>query len=69
MGSNQQRQAVPLIKTKAPVVGTGMEEIVAKNSGQVIDAEEDGTVNANGDEVMVNTVKEHNYLPSTALCS
>lgn len=44
MGSNQQRQAVPLIKTEAPIVGTGMEGEVARNSGQVVVAEEDGTV-------------------------
>ncbi|HMT19115.1 MAG TPA: DNA-directed RNA polymerase subunit beta [Candidatus Saccharibacteria bacterium] len=44
MGSNQQRQAVPLIKPEAPLVGTGMEGLVAKNSGQMIFAEEDGEV-------------------------
>ncbi len=44
MGSNQQRQAVPLIKPEAPHVGTGMEGLVARNSGQVILAEEDGEV-------------------------
>ncbi len=35
MGSNMQRQAVPLLNPKAPVVGTGMEKIVAKDSGSV----------------------------------
>ncbi|MFH1218338.1 MAG: DNA-directed RNA polymerase subunit beta [Candidatus Peregrinibacteria bacterium] len=44
MGSNMQRQAVPLIKPGAPVIGTGMEELAAKSSGQVIIAEMDGTV-------------------------
>ena len=44
MGSNQQRQAVPLITPEAPLVGTGMEGIAARNSGQVVIAEEDGTV-------------------------
>ncbi len=44
MGSNQQRQAVPLIKPEAPVVGTGMEGDVALNSGQVVVAEENGEV-------------------------
>ncbi|MBD3156603.1 DNA-directed RNA polymerase subunit beta, partial [Candidatus Peregrinibacteria bacterium] len=44
MGSNMQRQAVSLIKPHAPVVGTGMEEVAAKSSGQVITAEDDGTV-------------------------
>jgi DNA-directed RNA polymerase subunit beta len=46
MGSNMQRQAVPLIKTEAPLVGTGMESIVAKNSGAVVVAREAGVVKA-----------------------
>ena len=58
IASNQQKQAVPLIKTKTPVVGTGMEEVIAKNSGQVIYAEEDGTVTkADGSEVVVKYAK------------
>src|SRR5690606_16465734 len=44
MGSNMQRQAVSLISPEAPIVGTGMEELGAKSSGQVILAEEDGTI-------------------------
>jgi DNA-directed RNA polymerase subunit beta len=44
MGSNQQRQAVPLIQPKAPVVGTGLETAAARNTGQLIVAEEDGVV-------------------------
>ncbi len=44
MGSNMQRQAVSLVSPSAPVVGTGIEEIAAKSSGQVILAEQDGTV-------------------------
>ena len=44
MGSNMQRQAVSLISPKSPVVGTGIEEIAAKSSGQVILAEMNGTV-------------------------
>ena len=44
MGSNMQRQAVSLISPDAPVVGTGMEEIVAKSSGQIYLAENSGTV-------------------------
>ncbi len=54
MGSNQQRQAIPLIKPESPTVGTGLEEIVAKNSGQIIFAEEDGEViEANAQQVVV----------------
>ncbi len=44
MGSNMQRQAVPLIKTEAPVVGTGMEEKAAKDSGVCVVCEKDATV-------------------------
>lgn len=44
MGSNQQRQAVPLIKPTSPLVGTGLESVVAKNSGQLVLAEGDGEV-------------------------
>ncbi len=44
MGSNMQRQAVPLVHTDAPFVGTGMEGIVAKDSGAVILASRDGIV-------------------------
>jgi DNA-directed RNA polymerase subunit beta len=44
MGSNMQRQAVPLINPDSPIVGTGVEKIVARDSGRVILAEEDGIV-------------------------
>ena len=44
MGSNMQRQAVPLLKPQAPLIGTGMEAVAAQNTGQVIVAKEDGTV-------------------------
>ncbi len=54
MGSNQQRQAVPLIKPASPIVGTGMEGDVARNSGQVVLAEAAGEViKASGDSVTV----------------
>ncbi len=46
MGSNMQRQAVPLIKTEAPLVGTGMEGVVARDSGYVIFAKRNGVVQA-----------------------
>ena len=58
MGSNQQRQAVPLIKPQAPIVGTGLESVVAHNTGQLIVAEDDGVVEkATADEVVVNYKK------------
>ena len=44
MGSNMQRQAVPLVKTEAPLVGTGMEMIVARDSGVTVVAKRDGIV-------------------------
>ncbi len=54
MGSNQQRQAVPLIKPASPIVGTGMEGIIARNTGQVVMAEADGeVVKATAQEVLV----------------
>ncbi len=54
MGSNQQRQAVPLIQPKAPTVGTGLEASAARNTGQVILADDDGEiVKAEASEVLV----------------
>ncbi|MGE0273600.1 MAG: DNA-directed RNA polymerase subunit beta [Alphaproteobacteria bacterium] len=44
MGSNMQRQAVPLIRTEAPIIGTGMEERVARDSGVVAIARRSGMV-------------------------
>ncbi|MFQ5826266.1 MAG: DNA-directed RNA polymerase subunit beta, partial [Dehalococcoidia bacterium] len=44
MGSNMQRQAVPLLRPEAPIVGTGMERLAARDSGQVLFAQEDGVV-------------------------
>ncbi|MGE0254211.1 MAG: DNA-directed RNA polymerase subunit beta [Alphaproteobacteria bacterium] len=44
MGSNMQRQAVPLIRAEAPIVGTGMEETVARDSGVAIVARRSGVV-------------------------
>ena len=44
MGSNMQRQAVPLVKAEAPLVGTGMEAVVARDSGAAITARRSGVV-------------------------
>lgn len=56
MGSNMQRQAVPLIKTEAPFVGTGMEPVVARDSGYVILAKKDGIVeNIDATRIVVRT--------------
>ncbi|CAN5338376.1 DNA-directed RNA polymerase subunit beta [soil metagenome] len=54
MGSNQQRQAVPLIQPSSPIVGTGLEAAAARNTGQVILAQGAGeVVKAASDEVAV----------------
>lgn len=46
MGSNMQRQAVPLLKTSAPLVGTGVEKVVARDSGATVVAKRNGKVQA-----------------------
>ncbi|MFT3843126.1 MAG: DNA-directed RNA polymerase subunit beta [Myxococcaceae bacterium] len=46
MGSNMQRQAVPVVRTEAPLVGTGMEAVVARDSGVTVVAKRDGVVEA-----------------------
>ena len=64
MGSNMQRQAVPLLQPEAPLVGTGMEERVARDSGQVIMSVGDGVVSeATGDRIVVtdDEDQEHTY--------
>ncbi len=54
MGSNQQRQAVPLVQPARPIVGTGLEGYVASNTGQLVQAQEDGeVVSATAAEVVV----------------
>jgi len=44
MGSNMQRQAVPLLQTDSPLIGTGLEHVTAKNTGTVVCAERSGVV-------------------------
>jgi DNA-directed RNA polymerase subunit beta len=54
MGSNMQRQAVPLLRAEAPLVGTGVERRVALDSGDTILAEDDGEIaEVTGDHVVV----------------
>ena len=56
MGSNMQRQAVPLLYTDAPLVGTGLEAKVASDSGAVITARRGGNVvRVTADEILVDT--------------
>ncbi len=58
MGSNMQRQAVPLLRPEAPLIATGMEKEVAKYSGQVVFAREDGEV-VSVDSTQVTIAKEN----------
>ena len=56
MGSNMQRQAVPLLYPAAPLVGTGLEEKVARDSGAVIIARRGGTVmHVTAEEIIIDT--------------
>ena len=58
MGSNMQRQAVPLLRTEAPIVGTGMEYKAAVDSGTVVLCKNDGVVvHVNADYVEVQTAQ------------
>jgi len=60
MGSNMQRQAVPLLKTEAPLVGTGMEEVVGRNSSMVVRAEGSGVVTAvDSQHIVINHTDEY----------
>ena len=58
MGSNMQRQAVPLLKTDAPLVGTGMERRAALDTGDVVLADDSGTVSFVDAEAIVVETKD-----------
>ena len=65
MGSNMQRQAVPLLTTEAPIVGTGVEWIAARDSGSTVVCKADGVVEyADGLKIIVKTAnnKDTYYL-------
>ncbi|GAB4143636.1 MAG: DNA-directed RNA polymerase subunit beta [Patescibacteria group bacterium] len=74
VGTNQQRQALPLVRPEAPKVATGFESVVARDSGYLVRSEIDGTViRASGDAVVVidskgNEVKHRlvKYTPSNS---
>src|SRR5437879_4678962 len=57
MGSNMQRQAVPLLRTGAPLVGTGMEEITARGSGAVVVCRRNGVVDSIDSERIIVRVE------------
>ena len=68
MGTIMQRQVVPPLVAEAPIVGTGMESLVGRNSGYVIEAEDEGEiVSADADHVtvMYKNGKKKNYLLET----
>ncbi len=59
MGCNMQRQAVPLLRTEAPFIGTGVEYVAARDSGSTIICKEDGVVEyADAKKIVVNTKKD-----------
>ena len=60
MGSNMQRQAVPLIRVEPPLVGTGMEQVVGRNSGMVVKAGQNGTITyVDSERIVINDAEEH----------
>ncbi len=66
MGSNMQRQAVPLLKSEAPLVGTGLEKIISYDSGTCLLSENNGvavTVNADEIEVLDKKTKKTQLYP------
>jgi DNA-directed RNA polymerase subunit beta len=59
MGSNMQRQAVPLLTCRAPIIGTGIEEVVARDSGVTVVAKRDGVVeDVDADRIVVRYLSE-----------
>ncbi|MBF0200724.1 MAG: DNA-directed RNA polymerase subunit beta [Desulfamplus sp.] len=64
MGSNMQRQAVPLIKAEAPLVGTGIEGVVARDSGVSIVADYDGeVVDVDARRIVVRNIGDDGKIP------
>jgi len=68
MGSNMQRQAVPLLRTDPPVVATGMERPVAQNSGMVVRAERAGVVTyIDSTRILIDNADEYELRKFTGL--
>jgi DNA-directed RNA polymerase subunit beta len=60
MGSNMQRQAVPLIRAEAPLVGTGMERVTARDSGAVVLCKREGIVDqVDSERIIVRVESDH----------
>jgi DNA-directed RNA polymerase subunit beta len=65
MGSNMQRQAVPLVRAEAPLVGTGMEDVVARDSGAVIAARRTGVVDQiDGTRIVIRATEDNDATKS-----
>lgn len=59
MGSNMQRQAVPLVRAEAPIIGTGIEHIAAKDSGSVVKSPVDGVVDyVSAEEIVIRGTED-----------
>ncbi len=65
MGSNMQRQAVPLLISEPPLVGTGMESTVAKDSGNCLLAEGDGVIEYVDSQKIIVRYYDESYAPET----
>src|SRR6187397_1033351 len=67
MGANMQRQAVPLIRTRSPLIGTGIEGIVARDSGVTVVAKRDGVVDSvDATRIVVRPTQESEDDPLSA---
>jgi DNA-directed RNA polymerase subunit beta len=70
MGSNMQRQAVPLVRAEAPLVGTGMEGVVARDSGAAIAARRTGVIDQiDATRIVIRATEETRSRPSRASTS
>ncbi|HUU39825.1 MAG TPA: DNA-directed RNA polymerase subunit beta, partial [Desulfatiglandales bacterium] len=59
MGSNMQRQAVPLLQAKSPLIGTGVERVIGRHSGVAVIAKRDGTVESvDASRILIRSDKE-----------
>lgn len=67
MGSNMQRQAVPLLKAEAPLIGTGMEHIVARDSGSSVTVKRSGVVDiVDGRRIVIRVTEKDDIKNATA---
>ncbi|MHC4265519.1 MAG: DNA-directed RNA polymerase subunit beta, partial [Planctomycetota bacterium] len=68
MGSNMQRQAVPLLKTESPLVGTGMENVVGQHSSMVVRAKASGTVTeVDSQHIVIDNTDEYKLIKFSGL--